>query len=115
MDINVPLKISVVGNPDASNWGLLAEFRENICQLDLQEHARTFLQYLSKLTAASAQLSKKDPAPTGLDVLQVQQLSEESLPHTGAGEPALHETVSLLLTQSETAASLQGLINSSTI
>ena len=113
MDITGPLKIRVVENPEAADWELLVDFRDEFRRLDLSEQGVQFRLYLNELGNHLNLVELDDANRQG--VLLVQQLVEQLLPYVEAGELALQETIAVQIAQSDAVNSLSDLINASAL
>jgi len=113
MEIKGPLKIRVVENPEAADWELLVDFRDEFRQLELAEQSMQFRLYLQDLHQSLAATELDGANRQG--ILLVQQLVEQLLPYIEAGELALHETIAVQIAQSDAVHSLNDLINASSL
>lgn len=112
MEIEGPLKISVVETSGDGGWELHIDFRDEFRQLGMAEQATTFRQYLSDVAMGIAGLAESDRDRQGM--LLVQQITEQILPHLENGEIALNETIEVEIAQAP-VASLRDLIDSSRV
>lgn len=108
MDIEGPLKIGVLDNPETTGWELHLDFTDDFKALDLAAQGPVFQEYIFVLTREVAMREEGDRDRAGM--LIVQQIGEQLLPHIHAGEIALQETIVVEIGQSQ-AISLTALLN----
>ncbi|HHH12678.1 MAG TPA: transcriptional regulator [Thiolapillus brandeum] len=90
-EINGPLKIMVVNEPEAEGWQLLVRFTDEFKSASLEEQGETFARYRQELVAGIQQLSEGDRNRDGMAI--VLQLVNELLPYIREGQIALEEAI----------------------
>lgn len=108
MDIQGPIKIGVVDDPETSGWELHMNFTDDFKSADLAQQGQIFAAYLAELLQEISAREEGDGDRAGM--LIVQQIGEQLLPHLQAGEIALEETLVVEIGR-EQAFSLSDLIH----
>ena len=108
MDIQGPIKIGVLSDPETAGWELQMKFTDDFKSADLEQQGRIFAAYLGELAREINGQDADDANRAGM--LIVQQIGEQLLPHIQAGEIALEETMIVEIGR-EQAFSLTDLIN----
>jgi hypothetical protein len=108
MEINGPLKIAVVDEPDQPGWQLVVSFTDDFKSTGLEEQGRRFSAYRQELVEGIASLPPGDRNRDGMAI--VLQLVSELLPHIQAGELALEEAIVVQIGQSQ-AVSITDFLN----
>lgn len=108
MDIQGPIKIGVVNDPETTGWELHMNFTDDFKSADLPQQGQIFTAYLAGLVHEINAREEGDGDRAGM--LIVQQIGEQLLPHIQAGEIALEETLMVEIGR-EQAFSLTDLIN----
>lgn len=108
MDIQGPIKIGVVNDPETMGWELQMKFSDGFKAAELAEQGKIFTTYLAELGQEIGSRDEADQDRAGM--LIVQQIGEQLLPYIQAGEMALEETMIVEIAQSQ-AFSLTDLLN----
>lgn len=108
MDIQGPIKIGVLNDPETTGWELQMNFSDDFKSADLERQGQIFAAYLADLVQEINARGEDDGDRAGM--LIVQQIGEQLLPHIQAGEMALEETMMVEIGR-EQAFSLSDLIN----
>jgi len=108
VDIQGPIKIGVVNDPETTGWELQMNFTDDFKSADLEQQGKVFAAYLADLAQEINGREADDANRAGM--LIVQQIGEQLLPHIQAGEIALEETMIVEIGR-EQAFSLTDLIN----
>ena len=108
MEIQGPIKIGVLDNPETTGWELHLDFTDEFKKLDLTQQGQVFQGYISELAQEVTSRDEADRNRAGM--LIVQQICEQLLPYIQAGEMALEETIMVEIAQSQ-AISLTALLN----
>ena len=108
MDIQGPIKIGVLNDPETTGWELQMNFTDDFKSADLEQQGQIFAAYLAELAQEINAREADDANRAGM--LIVQQIGEQLLPHIQAGEIALEETMIVEIGR-EQAFSLTDLIN----
>jgi hypothetical protein len=108
MEINGPLKIAVVDEPDQPGWQLVVRFTDDFKSAGLEEQGRRFAAYRQELVEGIANLPPGDRNRDGMAI--VLQLVSELLPHIQAGEIALEDAIVVQVGQSQ-AVSITDFLN----
>ena len=96
MDIDGPIRISVLDRPNDGGRELHFTFIDSFQQATLEQQAADFRAYLAELSLGVAELPEDDRDRQGM--MLVQQVCEQMLPYIEAGEMALSETIVVALT-----------------
>lgn len=91
MEIEGPIRISVVENPNSVNRELHLDFTRQFKAIPLAEQTTRFRLYLDELQRAIASLPEGSADRQGM--LTVFQIAEQLLPHITTGQLALEETI----------------------
>ena len=102
MEINGPIKISVLDREAGGGRELHFTFTETFQKQDLADQRESFGLYLQDLHTGIQRLQEEDPNRMGM--LIVQQVCEQMYPYIAEGEMALAETIVVALTPEQTAA-----------
>jgi hypothetical protein len=108
VDIQGPIKIGVLNDPETTGWELQMNFSDDFKSADLERQGQIFAAYLADLVQEINARGEEDGDRAGM--LIVQQIGEQLLPHIQAGEMALEETMMVEIGR-EQAFSLSDLIN----
>ncbi len=108
MDIQGPIKIGVVNDPETTGWELHMNFSDDFKSADLAQQGQIFMDYLTTLGREIS--AREDDDQNRVGMLIVQQIGEQLLPYIQAGEMALEETMVVEIGR-EQAFSLTDLIN----
>jgi hypothetical protein len=108
VDIQGPIKIGVLNDPETTGWELQMNFSDDFKSADLERQGQIFAAYLADLVQEINARGEDDGDRAGM--LIVQQIGEQLLPHIQAGEMALEETMMVEIGR-EQAFSLSDLIN----
>lgn len=108
MDIQGPLKIGVLDDPEKMGWELHLSFTDEFKAMSLESQGQSFRDYLAGLEREIAARDEHDRNRAGM--LIVQQIGEQLLPHVQAGEIAMEETMIVEIGQNQ-AVSLTELLN----
>ncbi len=98
-EINGPLKIMVVNEPEAAGWQLLVSFTDEFKSASLEEQGETFARYQQELVEGIQQLPEGDRNRDGMAI--VLQLVNELLPYIREGQLALEEPIVVQIGQSQ--------------
>ena len=91
MEIEGPIEIGVVDQPETGVRELHIRFREAFRQLELADQGREFAVYLEDLKRQSQAAPEGSAEQRG--ILTVMQIVEQLLPHIQSGEIPLSETL----------------------
>jgi len=91
MEIEGPLKFSIVSFKGSDDHEIHAVFKEEFQKLELKEQARQFTEHVSALQARADSLEESSEERTGM--LFVLQFLVELVPHVQAGAVPLNETI----------------------
>ena len=109
MDINGPLKISVIDTTaEKPGWELLIQFRDDFKAADLDTQGRLFEDYIQELKHNIDSLPPGDRNRDGMAI--VYQLCSQILPYIKEGQIALEETLMVEIGQSQ-ATSITDFLN----
>jgi hypothetical protein len=108
MEINGPLKIAVIDEPDTPGWQLVVGFTDDFKQADLATQGRQFEDYVRELVEGINGLPEGDRNRDGMAI--VYQLCVEMLPYIKEGQIALEEPMVVEIGQTQ-AVSLTDFLN----
>lgn len=91
MEIEGPLKFSIVSFESSDDHEIHAVFEEEFKNLELQEQANQFADHVSALQSRAGSLEEESEERKG--ILFVLQFLEELVPHVQAGVIPLDETI----------------------
>jgi len=103
MEIEGPLKFSIVSFEGSDDHEIHAVFKEDFRKLALQEQADQFTEHVSTLQSRAASLEEESEERVG--ILFVLQFLEELVPHVQAGAVPLDETIIVKLQDDESPLS----------
>ena len=110
MEIQGPIKIGVVNDPETTGWELHIDFTDDFKSAELTQQGLVFAASLAELAQEINTGQADDRNRAGM--LIVQQIGEQLLPYVQAGEMALEETMMVEIGQSQ-AFSLTALLDDS--
>ena len=108
MEINGPLKIAVIDEPDTQGWQLVVSFTDEFKRADLASQGRQFENYVRELVEGINTLPEGDRNRDGMAI--VYQLCSQMLPYIKAGQVALEESMTVEIGQNQ-AVSLTDFLN----
>ncbi len=108
MEINGPLKIAVVDDPETQGWELVVSFTDEFKHQDLATQGHTFEAYVRELLDNINTLPEGDRNRDGMAI--VYQLCSQILPYIKEGQIALEETMIVQIGQSQ-AVSITDFLN----
>jgi len=98
-EIDGPLRIAVVNEPDSPGWQLLVTFTEAFKAAPLEAQGAQFEAYRRRLMEDIARLPEGDRNRDGMAI--VLQLVNEMLPYIQEGQIALEETIVVQIGQAQ--------------
>ncbi len=99
MEINGPLKIAVIDEPDTQGWQLVVSFTDEFKRADLASQGRQFENYVRELVEGINTLPEGDRNRDGMAI--VYQLCSEMLPYIREGQIALEESMVVEIGQTQ--------------
>lgn len=109
MLIEGPIRITVAEAAAGQGWVLVLAFKPEFQALGLDEQARQFRDYLTRLNTDIAGISdENDRNRAGM--LIIQQIVEQLLPHVEAGELELEESIIIQIQQNSQVVALTDLL-----
>ena len=102
MEINGPIKISILDREEGGGRELHFTFTEDFQSQDIASQTSTFGSYLQELTNGIKSLDEDDTNRQGM--LIVQQVCEQMYPYIAEGQMALSEIIVVALTPEQKAA-----------